>query len=725
MMISTLLAVAQTLSFTADRIAADDRTHALTATGHIVAASGPVRLRGEYMTRSTDGKMIFHDPTCATTCSNEVGHTHWNVTGEVEYQENDHVLLRNMVLRFYEVPVFWLPYVYYPLDWGNYGFSWMPGYTGRWGAFLLTKYTYHLLGDPEHGKDTWWLGGATRFDLRYRQGIALGEDLSWNLGDYGAGEFNVYYAWDDDVEEYSGIENAAYTDSYHSYNWESPVKRDRYAIAFRHRLDLTERDIVRLSASVISDSSFRSDFQRSTLFNWKSQWLGYDNSGVFWEHVENAWAVGAEVSGRLNEFYGMTDRLPEFYLDVHPLPVFNLPINYETENRFGYLRRNPAEYGSGDPMSAFTFNPGRWASFDTFRFDTYHRLTAPFKTFDDVLSVVPRVGYHGTGWTESGEDDLTGWGAAKDQGGLFRSILEGGATFAARGTGWIDDKWQHLTEPYLDVLAQKAWMSSSDRRPYVFDAIDASMAWEDQFAGRARNLPYTYYGITPGWRNTWSTLDEHGRLWDVVDFDVYAAVQFGATSFEGANDAHKLAKPGEANYGKRDCFVSPGARIRWNPEKDLSIMSRAEYDSDYNRLAVADVGLYHRLADNFSYNATYALRDYRFWDFSSMPYSREQMTSDDFNFAKCHYIHLGFEHQPIDWLAWGPYVRWDIRQNELDGIGSWFDYLTDCLGFRFIVEYQNSYTRIDGYEHEDDWSFGFYIYLRAFGADSNNLFSSF
>ena len=77
----------------------------------------------------------------------------------------------------------------------------------------------------------------------------------------------------------------------------------------------------------------------------------------------------------------------------------------------------------------------------------------------------------------------------------------------------------------------------------------------------------------------------------------------------------------------------------------------------------------------------------------------------------------------LDWFAWGPYVRWDIRENELDRIGSWFDYLTDCLGFRFIVEYQNAYTRIDGYEHKDDWSFGFYIYLRAFGADSSSPLS--
>ena len=64
----------------------------------------------------------------------------------------------------------------------------------------------------------------------------------------------------------------------------------------------------------------------------------------------------------------------------------------------------------------------------------------------------------------------------------------------------------------------------------------------------------------------------------------------------------------------------------------------------------------------------------------------------------------------------------DLRENELDGVGSWFDYLTDCLGFRVLVEYNNSYLRIDGYERKEDWSVGFYIYLRAFGAESSNIF---
>ena len=718
MIAALFLAAAEAMTFTADRIAADNVTRALAASGHIVAVSKPLTLRGSYMSRDADGRMLFADPTCATTCSNEVGHTHWNVTGEVEYREKDCVILRNAWLSFYEIPILWLPYMYYPLETDG-GFSWMPGYTGHWGAFLLTKYSYHLLGDPNQDETTWWLDAATRLDLRYVQGLALGEDFTWNLGDWGSGGANVYYAWDEDAAE-----DSERGSSWHNYNWGSPIERDRYVVGFRHRLEPTERDSVRLQASVYSDSYFRSDFERTTLFRWDSQYMGYPNSGVFWEHVENSLAFGAEASGRLNKFYGMTGRLPEIYLDVNPQPVWSLPLNYESASRIGYLTRDPAEFGNGFWENPLAYSPGRWAEYETFRFDTYHRLTAPFRTLDDLVSAVPRVGYHGTGWGSTGMDKLDGWGEKESGPAVFRSILEGGVTFAGRGTAWLDDCWRHTTEPYLDVLAQKAWLAGlkNGSRPYVFDAIDTSAAWEDQFAGRSRNLPYTYYGVTPGWRNAWDATDTLGTSRQVVDFDVYAALQFGETEYAGESDAHKLAEAGRPNYGKDACYVAPGARLRWSPTKDLSLMGRAEYDSDHNTIATADAGVKHTVSKAFSYNVTYALRDFRWWDFSSVPYNREYVENDDLNFARTHLVSVGFENQPIDWFAWGPYVRWDIRNNDLDSVGSWFDYLTDCLGFRLLVEYRNSYTRIDGYEREDDFSVGFYIYLRAFGANSSNIF---
>ena len=711
------------MSFKADRIAVDNVTKAAVATGHVHAAAGVVSLRGEWLERDADGKFIFHDPTCVTTCTNDVGHTHWNVSGEVEYKGDDYVLLRHAKLRFCEIPVFYLPYLYYPLD-TKCGFSWMPGYTGRWGAFLMTKYRYDILGDPKHRETTWWLKGDTCFDLRYRQGLAFGEDLDWNLGDFGRGDFRFYYAWDQDAEDRYG-NNHRMRD-----NWGSKVDEDRFGMSFAHRWDATERDIVFARGSYYSDSRFRGDFMRKTFAEIKSQWLSYPNSAVVWEHAESAWSFGAEVSGRLNDFYGMTERLPEFYLDVNPTPIFGLPVNYESENRFGWLDRRYAEYAVGK-ASVFGATPGLWCDYDAFRLDTYHRLTAPFRMLDDVLAVVPRLGYRGTFWSDSGTPDYYGRAPAGEDGHLFRSVVEGGITFAARGTAEINETWSHMIEPYFDVLAQEAFYAGRDggNRPYVFDNLDASMAWEDQFAGRGRNLPYSYYGVTPGLRNVWSAKDEKGHLKKIVDFDIYAAVSFGSTDFEGDSaygdyDAHKLGELGKPNYGKHGLAAAPGARIRWTPADDIMLMARAEYDTDYNTVALADFGWHQRMTKDFKYNVAYCLRDARYWDFASSPYDAAEQTDDILSMDKIHTLRIGCEYQPLDWIAFGPYIRWDLEENELDCAGSWIDLLTDCLGFRFIVEYDNSYTRIDGYERDDDWNFGFYIYLRAFGANAGNVFGS-
>ena len=706
------------MTFTADRIAADNVTKAAVASGHVVAVSAPYSLRSEYLEKTADGKMLFADPTTMTTCSNEVGHTHWNVTGELEYREHDAVILRNAWLKFYEIPVFWLPYFKYPLERGS-GLSWMAGYLGHWGAYVMTKAEYDILGDPEHAEDTWWLRGDTRFDLRYRNGVAFGEDLFWNLGSFGRGSFNFYYAWDEAASRRYGVKHDRNTG-----HWGSDVERKRYMLSFRHDWEPTERDRVYLRAMHLSDSYFLTDFRRKTFFDLKSQWASFQNSGAFWEHVEEPFAFGVEASGRLNKFYGMTGRLPEVYFDANPQPVFGLPVNYESQSRLGYLTRDYAQYGAGE-ASVFGTNPGLWAQYDAFRLDTYHRLTAPFRTLDDILSVVPRVAWRGTYWSDTGPTDTTGRGGyAIGMGEAFRSIGEIGGTFAMRGTADLSDGWRHVTEPYLDVLAQEAWYSGlrGGTRPYVFDSLDASMTWEDQFAGRSRNLPYSYYGITPGWRNVWSQTDEKGNVRPVLDLDVYAALQFNTSEHVGDGENHRLSEAGYPNYGKSGGAVVPGGRLMWKPCEETTIGGRGEYDSDDNRVAYASAFWRQKVCEDLSFRVSYFRREHRYWDFSSIPFASDEMRSDLLNMAYMEMVDVEVSHQVCDWLAWGPHLRWDVRDGELDSVGAWIDYLTDCLGFRLMVEYDNEYTTLDGSRCDDDWSIGFFIYLRAFGADSGDLF---
>jgi len=703
------------MTVSADRIAADRNTQALMATGHVVAVSGPVRLHADFLERDTNGVCRMSHDTSLTTCTNCPGHLHWEIKGDIEYQDGHHILLRNATLRLWEVPVFWFPYFYYPSG-GDFAVEVMPGYTSRWGAYLMTKYNYTLVGDPSLGSDGRWLSGNTRLDLRWENGVALGETLRWSLGNWGQGKFKIYYAWDKDYERH-GVNTGSGGGGYNDMNWGSTVPYNRYGIQLEHRIDVTERDIVRGKMSLFSDTFFQSDFLRSASFSIKNDLYGFVGNELAWEHNENLWGLGVSVSGPLNDFVGGTARLPEVYFDLAPTPLWNLPINYETENRIGYLKRQAARY-EGATSPVFGSNPGVWADYDTMRFDTYHRLTAPFKTWD-VLSVVPRLGYHGTYWNKTGNTVVGGLlPAESNKDNAIRSIIEGGITFSGRGTAWLSEKWQHMIEPYTDVLAQQAIYSGlgSNHRPYIFDSIDASSDWSDQFAGRSRNLPYTWYGVTPGVRNTLRAADDRGNLRTIFDLDVYAALQFNSTEWIGDNDSHKLAEdPAKPNYGKGHCLPIPGARLKWEPFDGASMGGRIEYDSENVKIAQSEIFWMHRLNRDFRYRVAYYGRDHRYWDYSSSPVSSSG-DFDGFNWVKFNFIHLEFTHEVCDAFAWSPYIRWDCRLGELDEVGAWIDiYRTDCIGFRLNLAYENEYTRVDGSREEQDYRIGFYIYLRALG----------
>ncbi len=706
----------------ADDIAADHKNEALYATGNVDVVCSPYRLLTSGVEKEGD-KITFGYPTIVTTCTNDLCNLHWRTIGKVEYKDGNYIKGENMTTELFGVPCLWLPYWYYPIG-STEGLRMMPGYSGRWGAYLLSKYVYHIAGEratPEDS-DVFSLKGASRVDLRTKNGIAFGQSLRWNLGEFGKGNIKGYFARDNDWERYKRHWRDPRNHNYEF--WGSAVKQHRWAVEFKHVWDVTERDIFRVNAMATSDSYVQRNFLRESFFSLKNQFLGVGNNEMALEHNENAWGAGVNVTGPLTKFYTATEALPEVYFDIMPMNILSTPLNYEGSLRMGYMRRQSARFGGGR-ITDFSYSPGHWADYGTFRLDTYHRLTLPMK-IRDVLSVVPRLGYHGTFYGNSGDMAkkpavMMGRGkAARTDSNAFRSVVESGVTFSARGTAWIDDEWQSVIEPYLDVLAQAAHVNGVSRheRPYVFDSIDASRDWSDQFAGRGRNLPYSYAGLTPGFRKLLRTVNANGEFRTVFDVDVYAAMQFGKTDWDlKGNKAHRLAKNGKSNYGEDSFNIMPGVRLNWNPTEETSLGMWAEYDSDNKTIALADVRWRHALARNFSYWVRFTNRNHRWWDFSSSP-RNSRMRHEDFNWARFRYLDLGFEHELCDAVAWSPFISWDFREHELDEIGTWVEYRTDCLGFRLSFAYSNDCRRLDGSMDEHDYRVEFIMYLRALGMDA-------
>ena len=698
------------LKISADYMSGNRATGEILATGNVHAVAAPYRFSSERVQRTIDGVYSFGKEAHLTTCSNHVDHLHWELGGDFTFIQDKALVVKDAWLKYQDVPVLWVPVWYYPMN-TDYGLRVMPGYRSRWGGFILTKYVYDLVNDGK--PDSYSLGASTYADYRTKNGFGLGQSFRWGLKELGNGKLSLYNAWDRDYDRYTRHWN--HHDRNYQ-NWGSDVDRQRYRIMLDHGAELTERDDLHVHATYFSDSYVNRDF-----FDREHRHESIPANEAWYEHHELSWAAGGSVSGPVNDFYGGTARLPEGWLSVEPQPLWDLPVNYESQTRAGYLNHDYARYGSSDPM--FRYVPylgmdGRGADYQAFRMDTAHRVTIPFKLWD-TLSLVPRAGYRGTYWSDSGSRESAYLNASGNQ--VFRNIGEVGIQASARATGWWDDKVRHTFEPYLDYSYQQVDLTSDGKyRYYAFDNYDRSVDWLDQFGFEGRGLPYNWHGIRPGIRNAIQQLDDAGVLRTVLDWDIYAAVPFETMSVyrDGPFKGYpKSDEDGNYNHhGRRQ--VVPGTRIRWNPTRDISLLTRAEYDCQNSKASYADIVFRHRLSDKFDYNVSYIGRDQRLWNYLPSAYDR-------WNYEYANILQLGFTHEVCDWFAWSPYIRYDCRRNETDEVGAWFDLLSDCLGYRIQVAHETSYRRIDGSKEEADNRVSFFIYLRALGPSSMLDFARF
>ena len=234
--------------------------------------------------------------------------------------------------------------------------------------------------------------------------------------------------------------------------------------------------------------------------------------------------------------------------------------------------------------------------------------------------------------------------------------------------------------------------------------------------------------MRPGIRNLFQKRDDKGVSRSAIDTDFYLAVPFQDESYyswdyRGADRLRRSLR-GRAredeygNYNRTDCVV-PGVFVRYTPYKNVFFSTRVEYDCEDDRFAYADVSFNHRLSDSFSWHASYLGRDHRIWDYlatDSQPLRNG--STDRWNWELDNAIYLGFTHHTCDWFAWSPFIRYEARRSQVDEVGVWFDFLTDCLGYRIEFSHEDGYRRIDGSKTESDDRVTFFIYLRAMGPGS-------
>ncbi len=530
------------------------------------------------------------------------------------------VVFSNSTLYIGQTPVFWFPYLFANIN--NTGFAFLPGYDSRWGAYLLTAYSFPVM----KGVDA-----TARFEARSEFGPSVGFDLNMRYGkkDRSYGKLRTDYVFETaDVTTVEAPGEPAETRT-----------TNRYRVSFQQRLFLTDDIYATADINVLSDVDFLEDFYPGE-FRIDPQ---PDNvlAVTKWDEV---YTLNLIVRFQANDFQDVTERLPELVADFSQLSFFGTPVNYDGESGVAGLSRK----FSNNP----SFGETEYPDYSATRFDTFHQWSLP-KTLFGWLSVTPKVGIRGTYYSQSGSfltatggdtqiDPVTGESTVvnqqientplnnpsailKSKGAVFRVAANYGFEMSAKVSRTyekIQSRWlgldgvRHVIQPYLnysgvynmgpspsDIYQFDRVVESTQLLPQnfpQFTAVDSIDTWNIVQLGYRQRLQTRRDNTTLQWLtlDTFMNLNLDSPYSDAPVSNVFNVVGFNPVPWAGLIIESQLPIVEEG-------FTEVNTSVNFMPTRDWSLRIGHRY-IDGNTFFADDSQLnfysYYRVNDHWSFS---------------------------------------------------------------------------------------------------------------------------
>ncbi len=435
--------------------------------GEFHAYNDPYHIRARDSRQVARNKIEMDSPRI-TTCDTD-DRQEFVIRARRASIEDESILRAHHVVTFlYGVPIFYTPY--YKKDFSKKSnIDIMPGYRSRFGAFLLTAYSYYPI--PE-------IKATTHLDYRDKRGFGYGQQVRWRMPERNArGLVRGYYTSDDRPIRSEGQREIR----------EGLIDSDRYWLSLSNVQGFGARNALFTELNYVSDPFVLEDF-----FDDEFRRGVQPENRVTFTHRGDNFTAALLLNARLNDFYGNVNRLPEASLDVSRQQILTSPLYYESEHSAAYLER------------VFPKQRPDQVDFDAFRVDSSHTVLYPMRHFG-FLSVIPSIGYRGTWYSETpGFRTSTNLVPRTDAAGEFERDEEGNVLFDEvsevvpfagpaelrnlmtykvetsfkafrvfnERPNYLGEGLRHLAEPY----AEYTFVPEPNQRPddlYQFDAIDA------------------------------------------------------------------------------------------------------------------------------------------------------------------------------------------------------------------------------------------------------------
>jgi LPS-assembly protein len=523
------------------------------------------------------------------------------------------IILRNVTMYVGNVPVFWWPYLYQPLR-RDMAYTVHPGYYSGWGFFTLSQWNFPL-------GDNW--NARLHLDYREERGVAEGLDSDYRFGpnDESWGRFQTYFV--DDSAPPTIIVNGS----------KEHVTSQRYKVSIQDRVYLNDDLWANIDINKLSDvrmlrdflpNDYRLDPQPDNSLN-LTQWDKYFTAEITYR-------------AQLNTFNDVTERLPDFSLDVTRHAVTEgSNLFYDGETSAARLRLTFAQPDA--PFQDYHYD----------RIDTYHELSYPME-FWKFLSFVPRIGLRGDYYTNQGafntevqdttvenllpNNELqtttvqTTTNSLRTHGALFRGVIDGGFESSFKlskeypnveSRAWGLDDLRHVIQPYLDFSAAETSADPSkilqiDRfQPSTqlpifdfpqFTGIDTISNWaiiqlglRNRLETKRDNNTFTWFAL-----NTFVDVNLHqptfatgsfkqgpiSNLYNNMSFTPLPWIAFTVSSQTPLN-----------SHGFNDVVTN----VSYMPDNEFQVSLGNEYldnDAYFGNDNLVDLRFYYRINDNWS-----------------------------------------------------------------------------------------------------------------------------
>lgn len=344
-------------------------------TGHLI--KGDMQMEPWYgSAESIDkvkDKLYKLNRSYVTTC--ELERPHYRIEAKtIKIYLNDRVAAWHVFFYAGNTPIMYAPYYNHPLEDNLPQVNIVPGRNDEWGTYLLTAWRYYFHPDSK---------GYVHLDWRSKRGYAEGIDYKYGLQKFGKGYLRFYSLHDKEPDQGQEL------------GTEMPSKRWRAQA--RHKWDVDQNTFMAGEFHRLSDQDFIKDFFYKEEYEREKQPQTY----LTLIGAKENYTFTVLYRKKVNDFFTVTERLPEAKLNIRKLKLFNhLNLYYKNESSAVRLNQKYAK-DLGRPETPA-------GNYDATRLDSYNELSYPFRLLNFV-SVNPFIGGRETFYTEdaSGNDNVS------------------------------------------------------------------------------------------------------------------------------------------------------------------------------------------------------------------------------------------------------------------------------------------------------------------------------